>query len=470
MVKIDKLFFAAFAAFAFAACSISDVQPEQPETAPAEWTVSIEATKGVESPVTKALSESGNTITASWEEGDVVYILSKNGSKEFGQLTAQSSGATTKLLGTVTGTMTVGNTYILRYLQKGQDYLYLPSQKGTLEDIAKNHDMAEALVTVKSIDDGNVTFVEDVAVFESKISITKFTFSKSVVDVSIFSSNLKTYVRPGYSSNYSFVQVKPDEGSQTLYAAMSSLEAKKSVFTFLAKGTDGFYYVAAKQVQLENGKNYTADVTLTKMPEYVDLGIERDGHAICFATKNMGASGPGGVGNFYAWGETEPKTTYTWDNYPYGSYSWITKYDPDRPDQGVVDGLAALLEEDDAATVNLGPGWRMPNLDEFKDLLNSSLFEMIYGYADGRWGFLLRSLKDGYSVRFIFLPRTGYYKEDALTGTNAGYYWSRNIDQQSWTSSSFANTLQLKYVYSISAEWSRMDRAYGLPIRAVFVD
>ena len=166
MVKIDKLFFAAFAAFAFAACSISDVQPEQPETAPAEWTVSIEATKGVESPVTKALSESGNTITASWEEGDVVYILSKNGSKEFGQLTAQSSGATTILLGTVTGTMTVGNTYILRYLQKGQDYLYLPSQKGTLEDIAKNHDMAEALVTVKSIDDGNVTFVEDVAVFE----------------------------------------------------------------------------------------------------------------------------------------------------------------------------------------------------------------------------------------------------------------------------------------------------------------
>ena len=147
----------------------------------------------------------------------------------------------------------------------------------------------------------------------------------------------------------------------------------------------------------------------------------------------------------------------------------IHEYDPDRPDQGVVDGLAALLAEDDAAAVNLGSGWRMPNVDEFKDLLDSSLFEIIYGFADGRWGFLIRSLKEGYTGKFIFLPRTGYYNAGSLTGTNTGYYWSRNIDQQSWTSSSFANTLQLKYVYAITAESSRMERAYGLPIRPVYV-
>ena len=466
---IRKLFLAAASVVAFAACTMVDLQTDRIEepAAPAEWKVSIQAVKGVDSPATRALSESGNTITASWEEGDVVYIC--NGSNDFGQLTAQSSGSVTTLSGTVTRKMTAGSTYTLRYLQKGQNYLYLPSQKGTLADIAKNHDMAEAKVTVKSVDGMNVVFNEDAATFESKVSITKFTFDRSIASVSIFCSNLKTYVRPGYSSNYGFVEVKPDEAATTVYVAMSTLEEKKSLYLFLAKAADGSYFTAAKTAKLENGRNYAVNVSLSAMPEYVDLGIERDGHAVCFATKNLGASGPGGVGDFYAWGETSPKTSYTWDNYPYGSYSWITKYDPDRPDQGVVDGLAALLAEDDAAAVNLGSGWRMPNVDEFKDLLNSSLFEIIYGFADGRWGFLIRSLKEGYTGKFIFLPRTGYYNAGSLTGTNTGYYWSRNIDQQSWTSSSFANTLQLKYVYAITAESSRMERAYGLPIRPVYV-
>ena len=465
MRRTHKIIFTLCAFPAFAACSMNELTPD----APNEWKVSIQATKCADSALTKALSESGNTISASWEAGDVVYILSKNGSQEYGQMTAQSSGASTTLSGTVTKTMTVGNTYILRYLQKGEDYLYLPSQKGTLEDIAKNHDMAEARVTLKSIDGNNITFEEDVASFESKISITKFTFDRTITDVSIFSSNLKTYVRPGYSGDYSFVQLKPDEGSQTLYAALSCLEAKKSVFTFLAKDSNGQYYIASKKAQLENGKNYSASVALTGMPEYIDLGMRRNEKKLCWATRNLGAESPGKVGNFYAWGETAPKTDYSWDTYPYGSYTWITKYDPDRPDQGVVDGLDALLEEDDAATVNLGSGWRMPNLDEFKELLDTSQFELLYAYADGRWGFVFRSLKEGFTDRFIFLPRTGYYKETALTGTNAGYYWSRNIDQQSWTSSTSANILQLKYVYYITAEWSRMDRPYGLPIRPVCV-
>ena len=460
MKNILNLFFTVSVIMAFVACNSMELVPE----VPGEWKVSIRATKDAGSDLTKALSESGTAISASWEAGDVVYIVSKNGSQEYGQMTAQSSGASTTLSGTVTKTMTVGNTYILRNLQKGEDYLYLPSQKGTLEDIAKNHDMAEATVTLKSIDGNNIAFEEDVAVFKSKISITKFTFDKVITDVSIFSSNLKTYVRPGYSSNYSFVQLKPDAGSQTLYAAMSCLESKKSVFTFLAK-----YYYASKKAQLENGKNYVVSVTLTGMPEYIDLGMRRDEKKLCWATRNLGADSPGKVGNFYAWGETSPKTDYSWDTYPYGSYTWITKYDPDRPDQGVVDGLSALLEEDDAATVNLGAGWRMPNVDEFKELLDASQFELLYAYADGRWGFVFRSLKDGFTDKFIFLPRTGYYKETTLTGTNAGYYWSRNIDQQSWTSSTSANILQLKYVYSISAEWTRMDRPYGLPVRPVCV-
>lgn len=477
MKKMLKYFFAAAAAVAFAACTAVDLQPEElaapqtEEVSPREWKVCIEASKGSD---TKALGESCNTITASWEEGDVVYIC--NGSYDFGTMTAQSSGSATKLVGTVTRTMTVGKTYTLRYLQKGQNSLYLPNQKGTLADIAKNHDMAEATVTVKSVNGNEVVFNETSVQFESKICITKFTFNCSVADLYIFSTNLKTYVRPGYSGDYCFIQAKPEEETKTVYVAMSTKEDSKSVYSFLAKDKDGGYYVAVKTARLQNGKNYAASVTLTPMPEYVDLGITRDGHSVCWATKNLGASGPGNPGNYYAWAETTTKSTYSWDNYPYGSYSWITKYDPDRPDQGVVDGLSSLLPEDDAAVANTtDPEWRTPSKYDFSDLLNSSsIIDYKNVYADGTWGWVFISKKEGYEGRFVFFPRTmGYYKDDALTNTGYSYYWSANIDQQSWTSSSFANTLYFSNPntnYPSAPTVSRMDRAYGLCIRPVYVE
>ncbi|MBO4566878.1 MAG: hypothetical protein J5695_06595 [Bacteroidales bacterium] len=480
MRKFYSLFFAATMAVAFTACTVVDLQPEEPdapkaaeEVSPQVWNVCIEASKGSD---TKALSENGNTITASWEEGDVVYIC--NGSYDFGTMKAQSSGTTTKLIGTVTKTMKVGSTYTLRYLQKGQDYVYQPSQKGTLADIAKNQDYSEAKVTVKSIDGMEVVFNEESVQFQSQISITRFTFNMPIASVTIFSSNLMTYVRPGYTANYPFIEVRPDEVSSTVYVAMTPLEAKKAAFLFLAKDKDGLYYTAVKYAKIENGKNYKGSVTLTAMPEYVDLGIERDGKHVCWATRNLGASRPGEAGNYYAWAELAPKSKYSWDNYAYGSYSWITKYDPDRPDQGVVDGLAVLLPEDDAATVTLGAPWRIPTLDDINDLLDKSKVEALSSYADGIWGYCFHSLVDGYADRFIFIPRTsGYYKDDVLASTLAwpdkstdGYYWSSKIDQMSWTSSSFANCLKIPSSYYSVPETSRMERAYGLCIRPVYVE
>ncbi|MCR5325248.1 MAG: hypothetical protein K6E37_00680 [Bacteroidales bacterium] len=463
---VKKLYIVGAVLFASVACNKIEQPIEKPMDSPKEWTVSIQATKGDD--LTKALSESGTTISACWEIGDVVYIVSANGNKEFGTMTAQSGGTSTTLTGTITKTMTVGTSYILRYLQKGQDYLYLVSQQGTLSDIAKNHDMAEATVTVKSIDGNNVTFEETIAHFESKISITKFTFDKTVSWVGIYSSNLMTYVRPGYSYNYSCISIEPKTNFQTAYVAMSTLANKKSVFMFLAKGEDGLYYMAAKNVQLENGKNYITNVTLHEMPAYVDLGIVRGGHHVCWATKNLGASSPGQFGNYYAWAETTSKSTYSWDNYAYGSYSWVTKYN-DRSDQGTVDGKLYLDPEDDAATASLGSGWRMPSIEDFNDLLNSSNTEVMYVFADQRWGYLFHSIIEGYTGKFFFLPRTnGYYKDDAITnnGSNRGYYWSNNVEHTSWTSASFANTLQ--FTGTSAPETSMMQRAYGLVIRPIY--
>jgi hypothetical protein len=45
---------------------------------------------------------------------------------------------------------------------------------------------------------------------------------------------------------------------------------------------------------------------------YVDLGLPS---GLLWATCNLGASAPEEVGNYYAWGETSPKTFFSEDNY-----------------------------------------------------------------------------------------------------------------------------------------------------------
>ena len=43
--------------------------------------------------------------------------------------------------------------------------------------------------------------------------------------------------------------------------------------------------------------------------DWVDLGL-----SVKWATKNVGASSPSDYGDYFAWGETHPKSSYTWSN------------------------------------------------------------------------------------------------------------------------------------------------------------
>lgn len=62
-----------------------------------------------------------------------------------------------------------------------------------------------------------------------------------------------------------------------------------------------------------------------KKVTYVDLGLPS---GTLWATCNVGADTPEGYGDYFAWGETQPKTTYNWSTYRYcnGDYVKLTKY------------------------------------------------------------------------------------------------------------------------------------------------
>lgn len=94
---------------------------------------------------------------------------------------------------------------------------------------------------------------------------------------------------------------------------------------------------------------------LTPKYEYVDLGL-----SVKWATCNVGATKPEDYGDYFAWGETEPKQTFTEDNYLYTGSAPLT-----------------LPLSADAAYVNWGGSWRMPTQTEQDELRTECTWEWI---------------------------------------------------------------------------------------------
>ena len=111
--------------------------------------------------------------------------------------------------------------------------------------------------------------------------------------------------------------------------------------------------------------------------KYVDLGL-----SVKWAAYDIGAKSAAEHGSFFAWGETQPKDKYSWENYKYAAprkeyggdtrafddeYE-MTKYNIDGGSE-YYDGKTTLELMDDAAHMAWGGNWRMPTADECEELL-----------------------------------------------------------------------------------------------------
>ena len=104
--------------------------------------------------------------------------------------------------------------------------------------------------------------------------------------------------------------------------------------------------------------------------EYVDLGLPS---GTLWAKMNVGAESETDNGLYFAWGETQgyadaSTKAFSWSDYKYGtSSSNLTKYNAS-------DNKTHLDLEDDAAAVNMGGDWHMPNraqcIELFKETKN----------------------------------------------------------------------------------------------------
>lgn len=126
-------------------------------------------------------------------------------------------------------------------------------------------------------------------------------------------------------------------------------------------------------------------------PDFVDLGLSVD-----WATYNVGTDKPEGYGNYYAWGETAPKDTYSKATYKLGG-----KYNS-------TDGKTVLDPEDDVATVTFGEAWRMPTKEEMDELCSKC--EWTETELNGVKGHTVK----GPSGNAIFIPKCGYREDGDL--------------------------------------------------------
>ena len=161
--------------------------------------------------------------------------------------------------------------------------------------------------------------------------------------------------------------------------------------------------------------------------EWVEIG------GIKWATKNVGAKVITDYGQKFSWGGTKCYTNdqvsgschaFSWTDYELGdggsAASNMTKYNS-------TDGKTVLEAEDDAATVNMGSGWRMPTTAEFQALGTATTSAWTADYeGSGVAGLVLTSKAD--SSKKLFFPAAGFCTDGSVyvVGSN-GVYWSSSL-------------------------------------------
>ncbi len=142
----------------------------------------------------------------------------------------------------------------------------------------------------------------------------------------------------------------------------------------------------------------------------VDLGLSS-----LWSSVNLGATKSTGIGKYYAWGETKPKTSFKKEEYEY--------YDANS--DGFTDiGHVISDTEYDAVKAAWGGKWHMPTYYDFQELCEQCTWTVVT--LSGVQCFEVK----GPSGKVIYLPMTGYYtssSESPSYESTKARYWAGTL-------------------------------------------
>ena len=252
------------------------------------------------------------------------------------------------------------------------------------------------------------TFTTDVVPVES-VSLDKTEYTFNTIGNTL---TLVATVLPADATDKSVSWSSSSDAVATVDASGKVTAVSKGTATIKAEAKDG------------SGKYASCSVTVeTPCPSgAVDLGL-----SVYWGTTNIGASKPEDYGDYYAWGETEPKESYSWSTYKYGTSSSGPFFKYNTSDSyGTVDNKTVLEPEDDVASVKLGGEWRMPTDAEWTELRTKCTWTWTTNYNGTGVKGQIVTATNGNS---IFLPAAGYRRDTKLYDAGSyGYYWSSSLN------------------------------------------
>ena len=279
---------------------------------------------------------------------------------------------------------------------------------------------------IRPVFDGNAVLVENISLDKTQLEIPLGGYT---VLNAIFSPQNSTCQRVCWASSDNSIVTVSSSG------AITGLALGEAIIT--ATSEDGGF---SAQCRITVNKPSLTD------DELVDLGLPS---GILWSSHNLGADKPEGFGDYYAWGETETKQDYSWETYKWcdGTAESINKYVTHGAD------IYNLEIEDDAAFVNPRGKWRIPTIQEWREIKEYCTW--IWTTINGVNGDLVTSKING---NCIFIPAAGNYNGRELVdeGSNP-FYWSSSLDNWHITGSQ-----------CYSKTYSSYSRSNGLSIRPVY--
>lgn len=148
--------------------------------------------------------------------------------------------------------------------------------------------------------------------------------------------------------------------------------------------------------------------------KFIDLGLPS---GTLWAESNIGAASATDTGDYFAWAETEPKKTYSSNNYKWSDDDCMsfTKYEGEN---------LTLESEDDVATVKWGAPCHIPSWAEFSELVNDDNCLWYYETKDDKRLWKIVSKKNG---NYIYLPAVGCIQDDKSYNGFDAYYWMNSM-------------------------------------------
>lgn len=187
-------------------------------------------------------------------------------------------------------------------------------------------------------------------------------------------------------------------------------------------------------------------------PHMIDLGLPS---GIKWACCNVGASSPEKNGNYYAWGETEQKSSCTWENYIYQyPNTWFINLGND------ISGTSY-----DVAHVKWGDGWKMPSKIVFQEIVDNCIKVPLYypntNFTSPAYLFISANKNS------ILLPDAGCLYDSSPENYSGVTYWTST--QATPPATETEHKQRDAYCFRNMYNIDTLNRLSGLPVRAVWI-